>query len=229
MIPGIAAIATADGGVANPDRLCTSDSSVISDASLDAALDRFDGASLTATLGASATVVNLSGLDIDADSNPDFSVPRGIIVSNGVMSHCARITGIAGNAIPFIPATPAGFSATLGSAVAVPAIVYEVDNDGLFRNTLLVSQQVEDLQLEFAVDNDGDGTIGAGEFPIHDLTGSDLDEIGGVQLYLLTRSDTPDPNFSGPGRQSLANRDAGAPDSFRRRLVSVAVAPRNLQ
>jgi hypothetical protein len=116
-----------------------------------------------------------------------------------------------------------------GAGEAVPAIFYEITAAGIWRNALLISQQAEDLQLEFAVDNDGDGSIGVGEFPIHDLTGSNLSRIAGVQLSVLTRSEAEEIGFSGPGRQALGNRTAGPPDSFRRRLVSVSVAPRNLQ
>ena len=228
MVPRIAGIATGDGGNGAADRLCTSDAGIFSDATLDAALDRFTGASPTADVGAGVATVGLSTLDIDSDTNNDFTVDRGLIISDGTRSHCARITGIAGTTASYTPATPAGFAVTAAAGTVVPAVVYEISAQGLERNTLLVSQQVEDLQFEFAVDNDGDGSIGVGEFPINDLTGSDLSEIGGVQLYVLTRSESADPDFSGPGRQALANRNAGAADSFRRRLVSVASAPRNL-
>lgn len=229
MVPPLAGIASADGGTGAADRLCTSDASIFSDAILDAALDRFDGASPAADVGAGAGSVSLSTLDIDSDTNDDFAANRGIIISDGTRSHCARITGIAGTIVSFTPSTPAGFSVTATAGTVVPAVVYEINGQGLQRNTLLVSQQVEDFQFEFAVDNDGDGSIGVGEFPINDLTGSDLSEIAGVQVYVLTRSESPDPEFSGPGRQALANRNAGAADSFRRRLVSVTAAPRNLQ
>jgi type II secretory pathway pseudopilin PulG len=229
MVPRIAGIASGDGGAGAPDRLCTSDPSVISEASLDQALDRFDGAPLTATLGGAATTLNVSNLDIDGDTNPDFSVSRGVIISNGGVSHCARIISIAGTTIKFTPTTPVGFSVTALTGIAVPSIIYEITAGGIMRNTLLVSQQAEDLQLEFAVDNDGDGAIGGGEFPIHDLTGSDLSQIAAIQLSVLTRSDSEEVGFSGPGRQAIGNRAAGAPDSFRRRLVSVSAAPRNLQ
>jgi len=45
---------------------------------------------------------------------------------------------------------------------------------------------------------------------------------------VLTRSDSEDADVAGPGRQALANRTAGAPDGFRRRLVSVTTTPRNM-
>jgi Tfp pilus assembly protein PilW len=228
MLPTVAGMASADGGNGAADRLCTSDAGFFSDITLDAAMDRFDGASPTADVGAGAGSVALSTLDLDSDTNNDFTVDRGLIISDGTRSHCARVTGIAGSTVSYTPATPGGFSVTAAAGTVVPAVVYEINGQGLERNTLLVSQQVEDLQFEFAVDNDGDGAIGVGEFPINDLTGSDLSEIGGVQLYVLTRSESPDPDFSGPGRQALANRTAGAADAFRRRLVSVTAAPRNL-
>jgi Tfp pilus assembly protein PilW len=212
MVPTLAGISSGDGGNAAPDRLCTSDSGIFSDATLDAAMDRFDGASPTADVGAGVATVAVATLDIDSDTVNDFSVDRGLIISDGTRSHCARITGIAGLVLSYTPQTPGGFAVTAAAGTVVPAVVYEINGQGLERNTLLVSQQVEDFQFEFAVDNDGDGSIGVGEFPIDDLTGSDLNEIGGVQIYVLTRSESTDPDFTGPGRQALANRNAGAAD-----------------
>jgi hypothetical protein len=111
----------------------------------------------------------------------------------------------------------------------VPAIFYARTSAGLIRNSLVVSRQVEDLQVEYAVDGDDDGQISGGEFPIHGLSGQNPGLMRGMRLSVLTRTIIEDPNITGSGRQAVANRSAsGTADAYRRRLVTVSVAPRNL-
>ena len=231
MVPVVGGISSIDGGASAADVLCSSDSSVINISSLAEAIGRFDRAGLTADLGASATTVALTpaDMDIDGDGANDFAVNRGIIVAGGTKSHCARITAVTSNSVTFTPATPAGFSVTTTNGRAVPASIYEVSGSGLRRNALLISSHVEDVQVEFAVDANDDGQIGAGEFPIYDLDGFDVSRIRAVQLSVLTRTLADDPRLAGPGRQAVANRNAsGTPDGYRRRLATVTAAPRNL-
>ena len=61
------------------------------------------------------------------------------------------------------------------------------------------------------------------------LSGQNPGLVRGVQLSVLTRTIDEDPQITGSGRQGVANRNpSGAPDAYRRRLVTLAVAPRNL-
>ena len=145
-------------------------------------------------------------------------------------SHCAEITAInpATSVITFTPDTPTGFSATAGGGRVAPAVIYEVDGNGLTRNGLRLATQVEDLQAEFGVDADGDGQLGAGEFPIHDLNGSDPSAILQVRLSVITWADSESDNLQTSGRPAAANRTGGAADGFHRRRVTASVMPRNL-
>ena len=112
---------------------------------------------------------------------------------------------------------------------AVPAIVYELVGAGLTRNTLPLSGQVEDFQVEYGVDVNDDGQLAGSEFPLHGMNGRDASLVRRVRLSVLTRTVSEDPALSGAGRQAVANRNAsGTPDAFRRRLVTGTVAPRNL-
>lgn len=233
MIPEIAGVTTGDGGSSAADRLCTSDPGAISDASLDAATGSFDGSSFTVALGAAEDEIRISVAqrDIDGDGAVDFSVGSGIIIADGTKSHCARITSMNSTRIEFTPDTPTGFVAAVATGVAVPAIIYEISGTVLTRNSLQISPQVEDLQIEFGVDADDDGALGVGEFPIHDLDGFDPAQIRTVRLSVLTRTSLEDEDLaaSGPGRQAVANRAAAvSSDAFRRRLVTVTAAPRNM-
>ena len=229
MVPRVAALASVDGGANAADRLCASDPDVLDDARVAAAPDRFDRARVLAAVGAGANSVQLLGstLDVDGDGVDDFAVGAGLVLADGASSHCARIEQIAGDTLQFTPPTPAGFSAT-SAGRAAPAAIYELDAGGLSRNGLRLATQVEDLQVEFGVDADGDGQLGAGEFPIHDLNGSDPARVRMVQITVITRADAEDPKLTSSGRPAAANRSAGAPDDFRRRRVTASVLPRNL-
>ncbi len=172
MVPGSVGMSSTDGGTGAPDVVCASDPSVFSEATIINATDTLDGATVTAVVGAGATSIQLlaSTLDLDDNGADDFSVDRGIIISDSSGSHCARITSIAGGTIGCTPPTPAGFSVLAGGGTdVVPAVVYEVDATGLRRNNIVLSPLVENLQIEFGVDRNANGQIDAGEFPVHDL------------------------------------------------------------
>jgi len=233
LVPAMGGMGSVDGGAAAADVFCASDPTVISDAAITSATSHLSTASVTAPVGASDSDVTLSpgSMDIDGDGNVDFAVNRGIIISDGDDTHCARITGVNASQVDFTPATPSGFLASLPRARAVPAVVYEQNGLQLLRNGVVLSNEVEDLQVEFGLDLDGDDVIelGAGEFPIHDLTGNDSSLLRRVQLSVVTRTSMPDPDQAGAGRQATANRTGAPPDGFGRRRYVVSVMPRNLQ
>jgi len=232
MVPVRVGAASIDGGTGGSDTFCVSAASVINDSVLAGTTGRFDRASLSALLGGSQSTVALvsADMDIDGDGTPDFTVDKGIIISGDTQSHCARITAVTSGSVTFTPATPAGLSIAITGARAGPALIYEVSGSGLRRNNLLISSQIEDIQVEFAVDSNDNGQIESSEFPVHDLNGFDTGLIRGIQVSVLARVATEDPDFIGVGRQAVANRTAsGTSDGFRRRLVTVISVPRNLQ
>ena len=232
MLPNSVGLSSVDGGNANSDIVCTSDPTVIDATVLASATGRFGGAPLTADLGAAANSVSVTAadLDIDDDGDNDFLVGSGVIVSDGASTHCARVTAVANSgvtrAISFTPATPAGFSLPSGAAVAAPAVVYEVTGAGLLRNNQLFSGQVEDLQIEFGVDSNSDGEITGAEFPVHGLV-ADTALVRSVRLTVVTRTERDDQGFLTDGRPAVANRNAGAADTIRRRIAVNTVSPRN--
>jgi prepilin-type N-terminal cleavage/methylation domain-containing protein len=230
MVPKRAGAYSLDGGINGSDVLCASDSSVMDEGQFAASNGRFEGARLTGTLGSSASSVSLvaSSLDVDGDGNDDFAVGRGILISDGDESHCAIVSGIAGGTISFDQATPAGFSAAPPQARAVPAVVYRVNGNRLTRNGQILSTHVEDLQVEFGVDEDADGEVEAAEFPIHDLGGSTLDRIRTARVYVTVQAPRSDPDFQG-GYSPSANRVAGPADTFRRRRLTGDATLRNMR
>lgn len=228
MLPSAAGISSVDGGNSAADTVCISDATFVNPTVLASVRDRFDGARTTAALDASAgsVALNAADLDVDGDGDADFAVGSGVIVSDGTRSHCARITAIAGGTVSFTPATPSGFTIPTGSGVAAPAVVYEVTGAGLLRNNMLFSAQVEDVQVEFGVDANGDGDLTGSEFPVHSLS-ADTDLIRTVRLTIVTQTTRDDLGFATGGLPAIANRNAGAPDTLRRRIAVNTIAPRN--
>lgn len=231
MFPADVGLASVDGGTSNSDTVCTSDSTFMPESSLADATARFDPPGLTVDVGAGEGSVTLlaTDFDIDGDGTNDFSVGSGLIIAGGTNSHCARITGTTSTTISFTPRTPIGFSLLASDSKIAPGYIYELSNSQLRRNNLLIATQVEDVQIEFAVDIDDDGTIGAGEFPIHDLNGNDPSLVRGARLSVITVTTQDDQLGVTSGRQALGNRVASSvTDSLRRRMMSATSAPRNM-
>jgi hypothetical protein len=230
MVPTLAAISSRDGLATGSDTLCTSDAATLDDTQVANANARFDGAPLTSDLngGVGSVAIAAADMDIDGDTTNDFVPGSGIIISDGADNHCARVLTVNATNITFTPQTPGGFVANTPGARALPAVIYEHTGSNLTRNNELISPQVEDFQVEFGVDTNGNGIIEGGEFWAHGLT-ANTDRVREVRLSVLTRTAQADPLMNGNGRPGVANRNgAGAADQFRRRLATVRVAPRNM-
>lgn len=127
--------------------------------------------------------------------------------------------------------------------VAVPAHVYRVQDGQLLRDGLVLADDVEDLQVVYFFDTDGDleeeapaetpGASGASEYEAPSWNHAALREVR-VSLVARTRSEDPTvAQGAGTARgtfQTTANRaDPGDPaDGFRRRVHSITVRPRNV-
>jgi prepilin-type N-terminal cleavage/methylation domain-containing protein len=231
MVPRAAGIGSIDGGATGPDAICISDPAAIQDSQVASAQQRFAGAALATALGSADGVANMdtATLDIDGNGTNDFGVGSGIIFADGDNSHCAVIDDIAGSTIQFTPDTPAGFSITSSSGIVTPAIYYELDGTDLLRNGRRLANGIEDLQVEFGVDTDGDGQLTGAEIDVDDLDGLDPTDVISVTLSVITRGDVEEENLQTPGRPAAANRAAsGAADGFRRRRITATAVPRNL-
>lgn len=229
MVPGWASVASIDGGANGSDILCVSDSTVIDDSVLVAANRKFTGATITTpfTGSSSAVTVSAATMDIDSDGDDDFTVNEGLLIGTGFDAHCAVITRISGSTIEFTPSTNAGFSAATNDVV-VPALVYQVNGTTITRNSTVLSNHIEDLQVQFGVDVDNNGTVEGAEFPIDDLTAQDFTLIENVRISLTARDLRGEPGFNGQFA-SVANRVAGAADNFKRRRNTGDTVIRNLQ
>lgn len=247
MVPRRAGVSSVDGGIAAADRLCVSDWTVISNAMLTNASGHFDlgqiSPSGSAVTGTTIDLASPAQLNVDGDpvNTNDFSVNAGVIISNGTTSHCGMIQAVnaATGRITLTAATaiPAAAAATLSAASAgvrvAPAVIYSIDPSGLGlrRNNVMVSADVEDLQVEFGVDVNADSAITApAEFPIHVLAGFDAAQIRSVRISIVARAAQPDLKYTGGTRRfpGTANRLTGPNDTFLRRRFVTSVLPRNL-
>jgi prepilin-type N-terminal cleavage/methylation domain-containing protein len=166
MIPRIAGVASVDGGVGPnnaSDRLCISDSSYFDFPTATGTSDALDEAAKHLDAGrvvfANFNQVDVLGMDVDGDNGPiDYGAGRGIIISDGQNTHCARILTVTPpNQIVLAPGheIPAGMMTIASQVRAVPALIYEVNENTLTltRNSLTLATSVEDLQVEYWVDN----------------------------------------------------------------------------
>jgi prepilin-type N-terminal cleavage/methylation domain-containing protein len=232
LVPAIAGLSSGDGGVSAPDRICTSDPAVIAEARIAATNSRFDRATTTAAVGPGVVTVTLlaSTMDIDNDGDNDFAVDSGVIISDGTGTHCARVEDITGNVVTFTPRTPGGFAAAVGTTRVVPAVIYEVGANGLARNSVMLSTLVENIQIEFGVDANGNLLIDGGEFPIDSIGAAvDPSSIITARLSLIARTQLPEASVVGTAMSASANHLGGADDGFRRRRFTANVFARNLQ
>jgi len=227
LMPKWAAVASVDGGAGASDAICTSDPGVIDPTVVPNQNQRFGGArGSNVAAGASNVTVAAGDLDVDANGTQDFAVNSGIILSDGVNIHCAKIQAIAGNTITFAPAA----ANSLGTGtVAVPALFYEMSGADLLRNDTVLSSSVEDVQIEFWVDTNRDSVMDAGEFPLHGLAGADLDEVRLARVSVTSRTSRDDSQQAGGGFPAVANRAAGPADNFKRRRQIAETLLRNVR
>jgi prepilin-type N-terminal cleavage/methylation domain-containing protein len=233
MVARFAGLSSVDGGVGAADTFCISDATEIADATLNTASQPFDQAQPLGPIAAGATnvFVQPGHLDIDNDGTDDFQNNQAVIVADTANTFCARVTNVDAAAVRIDLDRP--FPVAFGTAArVVPAVMYQLGGGGglgLMRNGLMLSSEVEDLQVEFGVDITGDNIIDplAGEFPIHNLAGFDTSRVLQVRLTVTTRTALADPQFTG-GFPQAANRAAGVPDNFRRRRFVAGIRPRNI-
>ena len=134
----------------------------------------------------------------------------------------------------------------------VPAVIYE-HNDAtvappltlsLTRNGLVLATGVEDLQIEYWVDNSPLGLLNgaiddANEFPVDDLNNQpggatmDTSAIRRIRISVITRTDQTEggvsQEFNTQRRPANANRvQSPTADQFKRRRFRTSVLPRNL-
>jgi hypothetical protein len=118
--------------------------------------------------------------------------------------------------------------------VAVPALEYRIDSNKFYRNNLLLADGVEDLQVAYFLDSNGNNALDVGE--MHGISGnnyvaaaSDASELRGVRLNIVVRTRSEDERFTQGLFQATENRAAiTTADGYRRRVHTAIVRMRNV-
>jgi len=253
MVPGTAAVCGADDDE-GADKLYISDYSAI------VAMNAMPTPLLTKPLGAVITNANQAGIsgsptltledvDLDGVGGIDFEVDSGVILAdrNGAITSvaCGTVTAIGAGALLNVPVSVdledgTGPLDSGSEMVAIPAIVYELVGDELQRNGQTIVEQVEDFQVAWFYDLDGDQLVGPGEYIADGVGGADTYDATDLDATLLrelrinvvvrTRDEDPNESWQGGVGQATENRDPDsvAPtDGARRRVHTSTVRLRN--
>lgn len=268
MMPEAAAACGIDS-TSGPDTLYLADGSVVDPG---ADTSEYGGVSITSGAFAAGTpTITLSSLvveegpplraavDTDGDStnDSDFRPNGGIIFfdrSNpdaGVA--CARITAVnaAASSVSLQLDANAWFDAAAGIAAAfaagsiraVPANEYRIVGTDLEWNGIVLAGNMEDLQVAWIFDPDGDNVVDAGEIygqqggNTYDSSGNNQGtnyenaaDLRELRINLVARTRRPDETFSRGIPQALENRNGAGfvNDGFRRRVMISRIRLRNL-
>lgn len=117
------------------------------------------------------------------------------------------------------------FSVTAGDGV--PALCRKVLTDvgGVHMVDECIAEGIEDLQLEFGIDTDGDGV--ANQYDPDPAIASMSDAVS-VRIFLLGRSIEDDTNYLNEKTYTMSNAPAFAPlDNFYRRVFTTTILLRN--
>jgi len=108
----------------------------------------------------------------------------------------------------------------------VPTLIRSSDSDSDPANDIEVIPNVEDMQLAYAWDANGNNQIDAGEW-VNNPAGNEQN-VAVVRMSFIVRSLKRDPNRQNYLRPALEDHAGGvAPDAFPRRLLTTIVQIRN--
>lgn len=201
-----------------------------------------------AGVAAGSQTLTVDTMDLDGTGGTDFAVGAGLILAdrNGASTSvaCGTVTAVnvvgGGGTVQVDLENATGALPDGAELVAVPAIVYEVVGASLRRNGVVIVDQVEDLQIAWFFDLDGDQLVDPGEYiadgqgvaDAYEPTTLDSSLLREVRINVVIRTRDEDPNETWQGGigQVTENRDPDsvAPmDGARRRVHSATVRLRN--
>ena len=253
MVPEGAAACGIDNTNA-PDWLYISDYTAVNP---DNAIGFFDGARVqgavsnvtgTATLSLDTLVMEPGTPDpsYDTDGNgtndSDFNDDGGGVIIVDLMdldrgSVCGVVDAVnlATNSIT-VTINTAGLTGTPATyaLAAVPALEYRIDSARLYRNDLRLADGIEDLQLAYFLDTNGNNALDVGE--LRGISGtpytaatSNASDLRAVRLNIVARTRSEDDRFTQGFFQATENRAAvPGQDGFRRRVHTAIVRMRNV-
>ena len=256
LVPEVTSACGVDS-TSGPDRLYTTDWQAVEPGS---DLIAYGGAQILAPSSFSGTVLlNLNSLILepapplraaydvnnDGTNDSDFRVGAGAIIASttspGRGTACGTVTAVDVGGSRITVELAATFASTApggDSFVAVPANEYRVVGDRIFWSGMLLSHGVEDFQVAYIFDEDGDNVIDAGETrgdgqnpnPNYVSSARPASELREVRASFVTRTRLEDQEWTQGQPLATENRVLGGPpnDGFRRRLITTRVRLRNV-
>jgi type IV pilus assembly protein PilW len=178
----------------------------------------------------------------DGTNDSDFHKGAGVIVIDrndpGRGVACGQIlavgVGVKVVAVEFLSGTLGALTGT-ASLEIIPAVEYRVAGDVLLRNGRQLARGVEDLQIAYLFDFDGDNAVAANEVrgdsggTAYVAKNQSVEDLLQVRINFVARTRIEDPRFNAGSFQALENRAAIAGnDGYRRRVHTSTIMPRNL-
>jgi len=178
----------------------------------------------------------------DGTNDSDFQTNGGVIVVDrndpGRGVACGQVSAVdAANDRIGVQILSGTLGTLTGTAdlVAIPAVEYRIDGGVLFRNGLRLARGVEDLQVAYLFDFDGNGAIASNEVrgdaggTAYVAKNQSVEDLLQVRINFVARTRIEDPRFNAGSFQALENRNAVAGnDGYRRRVHTSTIMPRNL-
>lgn len=244
-----------------PDTLYLSDGSAVDPGS---DTSEFPGVDITAavtlqTLGVATLVLDQmvvestapfrASVDTNGDGTPDsdFRPGGGVIIFDAANpdlgTACGRIRNLNAATQTLVVDLVAAFDSAPVDPRVLPANEYRIVGTDLQWNGIVLSGNIEDLQVAWIFDTDGDNVVDAGEVygakggtqyrssgPTSGTTHENAADLRELRVGLVARSRRDDDEFGTGQPQALENRNAGAfvSDGYRRRSVSARLRLRNL-
>ena len=111
------------------------------------------------------------------------------------------------------------------SGDGIPSLVRRYrDSTGIVTDCMAAG--IQDLQLEFGLDTNGD--LVAESYQSTNITNSNAQQMAAVRIHILSRSVDPDRQYTNTRTYNIANATAYTPnDSFYRRVYTTTVQTRN--
>ena len=252
MVPGYASSCGVDNDNA-PDILYLSDSNAIDPGS---DTDPYPGARIAGltNLSLGAAVLTLDTLAIetggtrkaydtngDGTNDSDFQPGGGVIIADSLDpdrgAGCGRIrsVNIGSDQITVDIVSRLDNTGNPAQLIAVPAHEYRINGTRLLWNNKGLSEGIEDFQVVYMFDEDGndvieaDDKLGDGQADDYDSDEQSADDLREIRVSVVARSRMEDPRFPTGRLQPVENRDpSGTADGFHRRLLTTRLRLRNV-
>jgi prepilin-type N-terminal cleavage/methylation domain-containing protein len=253
MVPEAAGVCGIDN-TTEPDLLYISDYTAIDPVN---AIGTFDGARIQGGVSQVSTGSNALTLDTlvlepgtpdpsyDTDGNgvndSDFRVDGGVIITDLMDpdrgSACGVVTNVDLGSTEItvdIKTGSLGTAAGTSALIAVPALEYRIDSTTLYRSNLRLADGVEDLQIAYFLDTNGNNAFDVGE--LYGISGNDYlasaadaSELRAARVNVVVRTRSEDDRFTQGFFQATENRAAvSGQDGYRRRVHTAVVRMRNI-